>query len=74
MEINGVASALGVKGGYVSAAHNWINFDAMTQVLIQELRQREITVTILVTGRTRAALMWELRQEVMMISKRTYKR
>ena len=34
---NGVASALGVKGGQlstlVSAAHNWINFDTMTQVL-----------------------------------------
>ena len=30
---NGVASAPGVKGGHVSAAHNWINFDTMTQVL-----------------------------------------
>ena len=25
--------APGVKGGHVSAAHNWINFDTMTQVL-----------------------------------------
>ena len=30
---DGVASAPGVKGGHVSAAHNWINFDTMTQVL-----------------------------------------
>ena len=30
---NGVASAPGVKGGQVSAAHNLINFDTMTQVL-----------------------------------------
>ncbi len=30
---NGVASAPEVKGGHVSAAHNWINFDTMTQVL-----------------------------------------
>ena len=30
---NGVASAPVVKGGHVSAAHNWINFDTMTQVL-----------------------------------------
>ena len=30
---NGVASAPGVKGGHVSAAHNWINFDTMTQEL-----------------------------------------
>ena len=30
---NGVASAPGVKGGHVSAAHNWINFDTMTQVV-----------------------------------------
>ena len=30
---NGVASAPGVKGGHVSAAHNWIIFDTMTQVL-----------------------------------------
>ena len=30
---NGVASAPGVKGAHVSAAHNWINFDTMTQVL-----------------------------------------
>ncbi len=30
---NGVASATEIKGGHVSAAHNWINFDIMTQVL-----------------------------------------
>ena len=30
---NGVASAPGVKGGHVSAAHNRINFDTMTQVV-----------------------------------------
>ena len=30
---NGVASVPGVKGGHVSAAHNWINFDTMTQVV-----------------------------------------
>ena len=35
---NGVASAPGVKGGHVSAAHNWINFDTMTQVLNSEFR------------------------------------
>ena len=30
---HGVASAPGVIGGHVSTAHNWINFDTMTQVL-----------------------------------------
>ena len=29
---NGVASAPGVKGGYVTDAHNWIQRDAMKQV------------------------------------------
>ena len=26
---NGISSAPGIKGGHVSAAHNWINFDTM---------------------------------------------
>ena len=67
---NGVASAPGVKGGHVSAAHNWINFDTMTQVLNSGVMAKGITVTILATGRTRAALMWELRREVTIILKR----
>ena len=57
----------------MSAAHNWINFDTMTQVLHSGVTAKG-TVTILVMGRTRAAIMWELRLEVTMILKRTYKR
>ncbi len=70
---NGVASAPGVKGGHVSAAHNWINFDTMTQVFNSGGTTKGNNSSNTCNGAYKGSLNVELRQEVAMIMKRTYK-